>query len=194
MSDHPSDSDAKKSKRRSGGARLDGAEATTTYTVEVGGQSIVVTVAADRVTIDGVEAPASIQRVPDSPIRILRVGDAVYELVPERAERRGRYVIAMAGERVGVEALDERARAVRSLRATATGPTGPEPVRAPMPGLVTRVLVAPGDAVKAGASLVVMEAMKMENELRAKADARVRAVLVQPGTAVEKGAVLVELE
>jgi pyruvate carboxylase subunit B len=63
-----------------------------------------------------------------------------------------------------------------------------------MPGLVTRVLVAAGDAVRAGDSIVVMEAMKMENELRAKSDGTVRAVAVTPGTAVEKGMVLVELE
>jgi pyruvate carboxylase subunit B len=194
MSDPANDSDAKRAKRRSGGARLSGPDVATSYTVDVAGQSVVLSLSGDRVTIDGVELPATITRVPDSPIWILRVGDAVYELVPQRTDRRGGYVISMAGERVAVEALDERARAVRSLRASAATPTGPEPVRAPMPGLVTRVLVSPGDAVKAGASLVVMEAMKMENELRAKADARVRSVLVQPGTAVEKGTVLVELE
>ena len=63
-----------------------------------------------------------------------------------------------------------------------------------MPGLVVRVSVAVGDQVQAGQALVVMEAMKMENELRSAAAGTVRAVLAAPGTAVEKGAVLVELE
>jgi pyruvate carboxylase subunit B len=63
-----------------------------------------------------------------------------------------------------------------------------------MPGLVTRVLVGAGEEVKAGAAVIVMEAMKMENELRAKAAGRVKSVPVQPGTAVEKGALLVEWE
>jgi pyruvate carboxylase subunit B len=63
-----------------------------------------------------------------------------------------------------------------------------------MPGLVVRVNVQPGDEVQAGQGLVVMEAMKMENELRAPAAGRVRAILAAPGTAVEKGAVLIELE
>ncbi|MBU6366822.1 MAG: acetyl-CoA carboxylase biotin carboxyl carrier protein subunit [Gemmatimonadetes bacterium] len=62
-----------------------------------------------------------------------------------------------------------------------------------MPGLVVRVLAAPGDQVAAGAPLLVMEAMKMENELRAPAAGVVRAVHAAPGQAVEKGAVLVEL-
>jgi biotin carboxyl carrier protein len=56
------------------------------------------------------------------------------------------------------------------------------------------VSVRPGDQVQAGQGLVVMEAMKMENELRAAAAGTVKSVSAQPGTAVEKGAVLVELE
>ena len=63
-----------------------------------------------------------------------------------------------------------------------------------MPGLIVRVGVKPGDEVRAGQGLIVMEAMKMENELRAVAAGRVKAVLAQPGMAVEKGALLVELE
>jgi pyruvate carboxylase subunit B len=63
-----------------------------------------------------------------------------------------------------------------------------------MPGLIVRVSVRRGDEVQAGQGLVVMEAMKMENELRAPAAGRVRAILAEPGTAVEKGAVLIELE
>ncbi len=61
-----------------------------------------------------------------------------------------------------------------------------------MPGLVVRVLVAEGQAVAAGQGLLVLEAMKMENELRASGPATVARVGVQPGQAVEKGQVLVE--
>jgi pyruvate carboxylase subunit B len=63
-----------------------------------------------------------------------------------------------------------------------------------MPGLVVRVAVAVGDQVAAGQGLVVMEAMKMENELRSSAAGTVKAVHAAPGSAVEKGTVLVELE
>jgi pyruvate carboxylase subunit B len=61
-----------------------------------------------------------------------------------------------------------------------------------MPGLVVRVEVEPGQAVVAGQGIVVLEAMKMENELRASAAATVAAVRVAPGATVEKGEVLVE--
>ena len=63
-----------------------------------------------------------------------------------------------------------------------------------MPGLVVRVQVQPGEKVAAGDSLVVLEAMKMENELKAGASGVVKSVRVAPGEAVEKGQVLVEFE
>ena len=72
--------------------------------------------------------------------------------------------------------------------------TGPQRVVAPMPGKVVRVLVKPGDDVKARQGLVVIEAMKMENELRAARDGRVRDVAVAEGQSVDAGAVLLVVE
>ncbi len=63
-----------------------------------------------------------------------------------------------------------------------------------MPGLIVRINVKPGDTVEAGQGVVVMEAMKMENELRATSAGTVKSVEVAPGAAVEKGALLVALE
>jgi biotin carboxyl carrier protein len=63
-----------------------------------------------------------------------------------------------------------------------------------MPGLVVRVLVEPGHEVEAGTGLVVLEAMKMENELKASAGGTVSAIRSQAGEAVEKGQVLVEFQ
>lgn len=67
-------------------------------------------------------------------------------------------------------------------------------VKAPMPGLVLRVLVEPGDTVEAGQGVVVLEAMKMENELAAPAAGTVAAVRVSSGDAVGKNDVLVEVD
>ena len=77
--------------------------------------------------------------------------------------------------------------------AGATG-TGPQRVTSPMPGKVVRVLVKPGDEVKARQGLVVVEAMKMENELRAARDGRVREVPVAEGQSVDAGTVLLIVE
>jgi biotin carboxyl carrier protein len=62
---------------------------------------------------------------------------------------------------------------------------GPQAVLAPMPGRVSKLLVKPGDAVKAGQPVVVFEAMKMENELKSPKDGKVTEVLAREGDAVE---------
>jgi biotin carboxyl carrier protein len=63
-----------------------------------------------------------------------------------------------------------------------------------MPGLVVRLEVEPGQTLAPGAGVLVLEAMKMENEIRSPGGGRVKAVLVHPGQVVEKGQVLVEFE
>ena len=73
----------------------------------------------------------------------------------------------------------------------AAGSDGEQAVTAPMPGRVVRVLVAPGDTVTARQGVVVVEAMKMENELRTPRAGVVKDVAVTPGTLVEAGRVLV---
>lgn len=69
-----------------------------------------------------------------------------------------------------------------------------EPVKAPMPGLVLKILVAPGQQINKGDGLLVLEAMKMENILKATGPATVKAIKVTEKTAVEKGAILIDLE
>lgn len=82
----------------------------------------------------------------------------------------------------------------RQKKEGAAAGTGVQRVVAPMPGKVVRVLVKPGDEVKARQGLVVVEAMKMENELRAARDGRVRDVSVTEGQSVDAGAVLLIVE
>ncbi len=69
-----------------------------------------------------------------------------------------------------------------------------EPVKAPMPGMILKVLVVEGQSVKKGDGLLILEAMKMENVLKATSDCVVKSVKVAEKTAVEKGAILIELE
>ncbi len=69
-----------------------------------------------------------------------------------------------------------------------------EPVKAPMPGLVLKVLVTQGQQINKGDGLVILEAMKMENVLKASGPATVKAIKVSERTAVEKGTILIELE
>lgn len=69
-----------------------------------------------------------------------------------------------------------------------------EPVKAPMPGMVLKILVAPGQQINKGDGLLILEAMKMENILKASGPATVKAIKINERTAVEKGAILIELE
>jgi pyruvate carboxylase subunit B len=167
------------------------------YYVSVNGEDHEVTLDEHGVQVDGERVSASVESINGSPVRMVTIGDEVHRVVVRPRERggvRGAYTLWLDGYRFEVEALDERGRAILELSGKSAGPSGPAPLVAPMPGLVVRVNVQPGDEVQAGQGLVVMEAMKMENELRAPAAGRVRAILAAPGTAVEKGAVLIELE
>ncbi len=74
------------------------------------------------------------------------------------------------------------------------GESGPSRLTAPIPGKVVAIKVAPGDEVEPGQPLVVLEAMKMENELASEQSGRVAAVHVAAGDTVEGGELLVELE
>ncbi|HVX39881.1 MAG TPA: acetyl-CoA carboxylase biotin carboxyl carrier protein subunit [Gemmatimonadaceae bacterium] len=164
------------------------------YFVEIGGETHEVLLDADGVHLEGENLAAQVTTIDGTPVRIVKIGDAVHRVVVRPGASRGAYTLWLDGYRFEVEALDERARAIRELSAAAAGPSGPAPLVAPMPGLVVRVHVQVGDQVSAGQGLVVMEAMKMENELRTQAAGRVKTVRATPGTAVEKGAVLIELE
>ena len=164
------------------------------YIVAMGETRVTVDVEPDAVTVTGRRIPASLADIEGTPVRMVRIGDRVHRVVVRRRESKGHYVLWIDGYTYDVEALDERTRTIRDLTAEAAGPTGPRPLVAPMPGLIVRVLVGPGDAVQEGQGLVVMEAMKMENELRSSGAGRVTRVAVTPGAAVEKGAILIELE
>jgi biotin carboxyl carrier protein len=100
-------------------------------------------------------------------------------------------VIAL-GRRFYARAESERMRALAAA-AGVRGAKGDGVVTSPMPGRVLKVLVSEGDVITVGTPLVVVEAMKMENELFAEQDGTVVKVFVTPGTNVEGGAKLVEI-
>ena len=101
------------------------------------------------------------------------------------------YAVEVAGRRHQLRLLDERAQ---RRQARAGGPVGSPEVRAAMPGKVVAVLVEVGATVERGHGLLVIEAMKMENEIAAPRAGRVAAIRVQPGQAVEAGEVLAVIE
>ena len=164
------------------------------YFVAVGGKEIVVELDGERLTVDGRAVDsAHLTALPGTPIRHLVLDGASFALAAD-AVGRGLWAIGYRGERFEIEVVDERTRHIRSLTSGGQKVVGPTALKAPMPGLVVRVAVEEGGRVEAGAPVVVLEAMKMENELRAPVSAVVKGIKVKAGQAVEKGQVLVEFE
>jgi biotin carboxyl carrier protein len=163
------------------------------YVVLLDGQTIEVEVDGDRVTVDGRAHSATLGVISGTPLRQLLIDGRPLTLSVE-AIGRGRWALTPRGERWEMEVLDERTRHIRSLAGAGDQRRAAGVLKAPMPGLVVRVQVQPGEKVVAGDPLVVLEAMKMENELKAGAPGVVKSVRVAPGEAVEKGQVLVEFE
>lgn len=163
------------------------------YHVTIAGRTLEVELSADGVKVDGEPVTADLETVPDGPVRSLLLDGASHRLVA-RARGRGAWELHLRGRRLTAEVVDERTRAIRAMTGASAAPAGPKRVRAPMPGLVLRVEVAPGDVVRPGQGLLIVEAMKMENELRAEVGGRVVAVHVAAGEAVAKDQLLIDLE
>ena len=131
-------------------------------------------------------------------VATLRDGLAYSVLVDERSvdvttEENGDGLdLLVAGSRYSTEVLGEREWLARSIQAD--GDDGDTRVTAVMTGIVNDVLVAVGDPVTKGQVLFILEAMKMENEVRAEVDGTVAAVHTQAGATVELGDVIIELE
>ncbi|MEK9501187.1 biotin/lipoyl-containing protein [Gaopeijia maritima] len=162
------------------------------YSVTMNGQSWEIDVDDDGVTVDGERVDAALTSVPGTSVHALRLGTASHRVIAERGAD-GVWGLDVDGRPAEVEVVDERTRRLREMVVAAGGADGPRPLKAPMPGLVVKVEVEEGQVVEPGDGLVIVEAMKMENELRAEVPARVSKVLVAAGDTVEKDQVLVEL-
>jgi len=163
------------------------------YFVTIGSQTHEVEVDGSDVTVDGVGVETQLAAVSGTPLYHLLLGGQSWTVAAEPLDGVGRWALGIAGERVEVAVQDERSRGIEAVSAKGQPAAGGGTVRAPMPGLVVRIEVAEGQQVDAGAGLVVVEAMKMENELRAPRSGMVQTVHVAIGQAVEKGASLVTL-
>ncbi|MBI3983435.1 MAG: acetyl-CoA carboxylase biotin carboxyl carrier protein subunit [Gemmatimonadetes bacterium] len=161
------------------------------YTVTVGGREFEVEILGSEVRVNGARQEAELREVPGTPLAYLRTSRSAKTFVVTRDQ--DGWVVALGGERWPVTVLDERTRVARAAGDYRASREAHGVVRAPMPGMVLRLEVAVGDRIRQGAGLVVLEAMKMENEIRSPGAGVVRAILVEAGQAVEKGAPLMEL-
>jgi biotin carboxyl carrier protein len=146
-----------------------------------------------QVTVDGSPLEnVDLAALPGTDVRHLLINGESTTVVARQAEEG--WSLAVNGWPVHAAVIDERTRAIRAMTGKGAGAQGPKPVKAPMPGLIVRVEVSVGDTVHPGQSVVAMEAMKMENELKAETAGVVSRIHAEPGKPVEKGTVLVEFE
>ncbi|MBL7074282.1 acetyl-CoA carboxylase biotin carboxyl carrier protein subunit [candidate division KSB1 bacterium] len=103
------------------------------------------------------------------------------------------YRVEVGGNRFLVNLEDERQRLFKEFGRSKEGPSVHHEIRAPMPGMVVKVEVGPGDPVSTGQGVMVVEAMKMENEIRTPMAGTVEAVRVKVGQSVKKNEVLMVL-
>jgi len=163
------------------------------YFVTIGERTLTVDLGPEGVSVDGRAVDADLQAVPGTPVRSLLLDGASHRVVAHR-QGSGEWELHLRGRRLAASVVDERTRTIREMTGTGAKHAGPRPLKAPMPGMVVKVEVAEGDLVLPGQGLIIMEAMKMENELKADAEGRVQRVRVQAGQAVEKDQVLIDFE
>jgi acetyl/propionyl-CoA carboxylase alpha subunit len=137
----------------------------------------------------------------DDPVTIVRTGERIFQItqgdsiVTAAAARVGdRWHVVMKGRLIELETESERERLISSLSTSGVHTHSVLEVRAPMPSRIVRIDVNVGDEVVVGQALIVLEAMKMENTLKASQNGTVSEIAVTPGKAVEKGAILIILK
>jgi biotin carboxyl carrier protein len=167
---------------------------TQTYTAEIGATKLRAVADEHGIRVDDGAESAPIDDGDRLRSFTGSLGESRVPIYVEESEEDHEYIVYIRGEAVRVHLVtprDERLLALRSNTRVA-GSAG-QIVAAPMPGFLKGMLVAEGDVVEKGRSLCILEAMKMENEIKAPARLVVKRLIAQAGTAVEKGAPLLEL-
>ncbi len=160
------------------------------YAVVVGGHAFVDDV-EDGLTDDGRAVNGHLHPVPHTPLSHLEMDGRVTAVALTRAGET--WEVQVGGRVWVVDVVDERTRRLRAMAGGDKRPASGSIVKAPMPGMILRLEVEEGQAVTRWVGLVVLEAMKMENEIRAPEDGVVVRIHAEPGRSVEKGTPLVEL-
>jgi acetyl/propionyl-CoA carboxylase alpha subunit len=146
---------------------------------------------AQHIQIDGQSLEVDMQRIEPTQLYSLLVERLSYEIVVEDAGYD--FHVMLNGDRFDVRVEDERTRRLARAGHQLPPPTGEVQVKAPIPGLVTKILVEPGQTVAAGQAILLLQAMKMENELRAPRAGVVGRVGVAAGARVDQGQLLVTI-
>ena len=147
--------------------------------------------AESNVTIDGNPVTVDLRQSGAPELYSVLFGGHSFDMLIE--PQRFNYAITFHGEQFEVQIEDERTRKLNTGRKAPAVPHGELAIKAPIPGLVVKVLVAEGDQVEDGQPMVLLEAMKMENEIRSMRAGTVHSIKVSEGQRVEQNEVLMLL-
>ena len=154
------------------------------YTIEIG--------ANNTVLVNGEPHAVDFRSIDGTTLFSLLMDNGSWEVLVERTG--DEYRVVIDGELHIVDVQDERTRKLAKAEAKTAAAAGDVSVKAPMPGLVRGVNVSVGDSVAAKQSIIILEAMKMQNDLRAPRAGIVKEIRVKEGEAVNQGQVLVVIK
>ncbi len=154
-----------------------------TYTIEINDDR--------RVIVDGVEYAVDFGSVSGQPVYTLLVDGRSYEAYVSETEDPNEWQVLIRGALYAVQVEDEREKRLRAAAGAVAVAAGEFNLKAPMPGLVVAIPASDGQAVKKGDILVILESMKMQNELKSPRDGTVTRVRARAGEGVEQNQVLV---
>jgi biotin carboxyl carrier protein len=163
-----------------------------TYYVTVNGREFTVRLGSDgAIGVDGIENGYSVERVSRTEFSVM-IGPRQVRVVA--APDNGGFDVIAGAFRGRVSVESDRQRLLRRYSRSTQGTKARLEVHAPMPAMVVRLDVSVGEDVRAGQPLIVLEAMKMENEILAPCEGRVKAIYAVSGKPVEKGELLLLFE
>lgn len=141
------------------------------------------------ILVNGEEIPINFQNVGDKTVYSLLLDGRSYEAIIDSPEN-NRWQVLLDGLLYDTEVLDEYMYRMRQATGEGDGGTGEFQLKAPMPGLVIKIPVEVGQEVEKGTILLVLESMKMQNELKAHHHGKVSAIKVKPGDSVNQNQVM----
>lgn len=162
------------------------------YYARIGNNEYEVEITDSQLLLDGEPVNVDIVRSGIPELYSVLFGGESHEMLV--TSDRFNYTVSIRSEQFQVQVQDERNRRLNQARKMPTLPEGELAITAPIPGLVVKVLIAAGEPVEEGQPLVLLEAMKMENEIRSTRAGTAKSITVTPGQRVEQNAVLVVLE
>ncbi len=155
-----------------------------------------------KVTVDQKEIPMESEKLQD--LDIIPIGDNQFHILQNGKTYQAKLLTAdynskslsleINGNKYDLTIADQYDLLVKKMGLSTGGAQKIKNVKAPMPGLILDILVEPGQAISKGDQLLILEAMKMENVLKAEGDGVVKSVEVKKSAAVDKGQVLIEME